>query len=114
MCWTKRHPSEHHYARIVWRKNRHHPLVSGSENFRDQFQLSPAKVISIEMNENEHKATVEVDNAQLSLAIGKGGQNVRLAINDWMENRHQGRRLASQRRKSSGRRDSNARANRCR
>ena len=41
--------------------------------------LSPAKVISIEMNENEHKATVEVDNAQLSLAIGKGGQNVRLA-----------------------------------
>jgi N utilization substance protein A len=41
--------------------------------------LSPAKVISIEMNEEEHKATVEVANDQLSLAIGKGGQNVRLA-----------------------------------
>ena len=49
--------------------------------------LSPAKVISIEMNENEHKATVEVDNAQLSLAIGKGGQNVPSPPNDWMENR---------------------------
>jgi len=41
--------------------------------------LSPAKVFSIEMDEKEHKATVEVANDQLSLAIGKGGQNVRLA-----------------------------------
>jgi len=41
--------------------------------------LSPAKVIDIEINEAEHKATVEVMGDQLSLAIGKGGQNVRLA-----------------------------------
>ncbi len=41
--------------------------------------LSPAKVISIEINEDEHKALVEVAEDQLSLAIGKGGQNVRLA-----------------------------------
>jgi N utilization substance protein A len=41
--------------------------------------LSPAKVISIEIDEKEHKAVVEVANDQLSLAIGKGGQNVRLA-----------------------------------
>ena len=41
--------------------------------------LSPAKVISIEIDEKEHKAIVEVANDQLSLAIGKGGQNVRLA-----------------------------------
>jgi len=41
--------------------------------------LSPAKVLSIEVDEKEHKATVEVGNDQLSLAIGKGGQNVRLA-----------------------------------
>ncbi len=41
--------------------------------------LSPAKVISIEIDEAEHKATVEVSDDQLSLAIGKGGQNVRLA-----------------------------------
>ncbi len=41
--------------------------------------ISPAKVISIETDEKEHKATVEVADDQLSLAIGKGGQNVRLA-----------------------------------
>ena len=41
--------------------------------------LSPAKIISIEMDEKEHKATIKVANDQLSLAIGKGGQNVRLA-----------------------------------
>ena len=41
--------------------------------------LSPAKVLDITLNEEEHKATIEVANDQLSLAIGKGGQNVRLA-----------------------------------
>ena len=41
--------------------------------------LSPAKVISITVDEREHKAVVEVSDDQLSLAIGKGGQNVRLA-----------------------------------
>ena len=41
--------------------------------------LSPAKVLSILVDEKEHKATVEVLENQLSLAIGKGGQNVRLA-----------------------------------
>jgi N utilization substance protein A len=41
--------------------------------------LSPAKVVFIDLDEKEHKATVEVGNDQLSLAIGKGGQNVRLA-----------------------------------
>lgn len=41
--------------------------------------ISPAKVVSIEVDEKEHKATIEVADDQLSLAIGKGGQNVRLA-----------------------------------
>lgn len=41
--------------------------------------LSPAKVIDIQIDEAEHKAYVEVADEQLSLAIGKGGQNVRLA-----------------------------------
>ena len=41
--------------------------------------LSPAKVLSIETNDMEKKATVEVSPDQQSLAIGKGGQNVRLA-----------------------------------
>lgn len=41
--------------------------------------LSPANVINIEVNEEDHKAVIEVAPDQLSLAIGKGGQNVRLA-----------------------------------
>jgi len=41
--------------------------------------LSPANVLNIEVNEKEHKALIEVAKDQLSLAIGKGGQNVRLA-----------------------------------
>ena len=41
--------------------------------------LSPAKVISAEINEEEKSARVVVPDSQLSLAIGKSGQNVRLA-----------------------------------
>ncbi|MES2088289.1 MAG: transcription termination factor NusA [Patescibacteria group bacterium] len=41
--------------------------------------LSPAKILSINLNEVEHKAEVQVAEDQQSLAIGKGGQNVRLA-----------------------------------
>jgi N utilization substance protein A len=41
--------------------------------------LSPAKVSSVEMDVEEKTATVLVENDQLSLAIGRGGQNVRLA-----------------------------------
>lgn len=41
--------------------------------------LSPAKVVSVDLNEAENKATVKVSEDQQSLAIGKGGQNVRLA-----------------------------------
>jgi N utilization substance protein A len=41
--------------------------------------LSPAKILSIDLNEDEHKAEVKVSEDQQSLAIGKGGQNVRLA-----------------------------------
>ena len=41
--------------------------------------LSPAKTLNIETDEAEKKAVVEVSSDQQSLAIGKGGQNVRLA-----------------------------------
>ena len=41
--------------------------------------LSPAKALDVAINEAEHTAVVEVADDQLSLAIGKGGQNVRLA-----------------------------------
>jgi len=41
--------------------------------------LSPAKVAEVEIKEAEHLAIVKVKEDQLSLAIGRAGQNVRLA-----------------------------------
>ncbi len=41
--------------------------------------LSPSEVVSCEVNEEEHSARVIVPSGQLSLAIGKEGQNARLA-----------------------------------
>jgi N utilization substance protein A len=41
--------------------------------------ISPAKVIKVELNEEKKEARVTVPEDQLSLAIGKQGQNVRLA-----------------------------------
>lgn len=47
--------------------------------------LSPAKVLSVEVDEKNKTAKVVVDDNQLSLAIGKEGQNVRLAakLTNW-------------------------------
>lgn len=47
--------------------------------------LSPAKVISVVVDEESKSAKVVVDDNQLSLAIGKEGQNVRLAakLTNW-------------------------------
>jgi len=41
--------------------------------------LAPAKILSVEVNHEEKKAVVKVAEDQLSLAIGREGQNVRLA-----------------------------------
>src|SRR3989338_4431257 len=41
--------------------------------------LSPAKILNVMLDENNKEAKVEVMEDQLSLAIGKAGQNVRLA-----------------------------------
>jgi N utilization substance protein A len=41
--------------------------------------LSPAQIVSVELDQGEEIATVIVPDRQLSLAIGKEGQNVRLA-----------------------------------
>ncbi len=41
--------------------------------------LSPARVNSVELLEDEHKANVYLDPDQVSLAIGKGGLNIKLA-----------------------------------
>lgn len=43
--------------------------------------LSPAQIIAIDLNEEENSCLVVVPDDQLSLAIGIGGQNVRLAAN---------------------------------
>lgn len=41
--------------------------------------LSPTKVNSVTINDKDKKAAVKVDEDQLSIAIGRSGQNVRLA-----------------------------------
>ena len=41
--------------------------------------LAPAEGLNVEIDEKKRKATVTVPDDQLSLAIGKGGQNARLA-----------------------------------
>ncbi len=50
--------------------------------------LSPAKVVDVQLNDEERAATVLVPSDQLSLAIGRGGQNVRLAarLTGWKVN----------------------------
>ena len=47
--------------------------------------LSPAKVLSVTVDEETKSAKVIVDDNQLSLAIGKEGQNARLAakLTNW-------------------------------
>ncbi len=42
--------------------------------------LSPSEVVCVDVNEAEHTALVIVPDNQLSLAIGKRGQNARLAV----------------------------------
>jgi len=41
--------------------------------------LAPAEIVSVDINEKDKRATVRVNEDQQSIAIGRGGQNVRLA-----------------------------------
>ncbi|MFK8038930.1 MAG: transcription termination factor NusA [Crocinitomicaceae bacterium] len=52
---------------------------TNNEKLYIQRALSPAKVTSIEINEDETRAEVFLKPDQVSLAIGKGGFNIRLA-----------------------------------
>ncbi|MEK7632995.1 MAG: transcription termination factor NusA [Patescibacteria group bacterium] len=65
-------------------------IVQWSENPRELIThaLSPAKVLEVNLDEAEHAAIVVVPSDQLSLAIGRGGQNVRLAakLTGWKVN----------------------------
>jgi N utilization substance protein A len=56
-------------------------VVEWSENAADfvKESLKPAQILSIELHENENRAVAQVADDQQSLAIGRGGQNVRLA-----------------------------------
>ena len=56
-------------------------IIAYSEDAKEYIAsaLSPTKVISVKLNEDDKKAVVKVPEDQLSLAIGKAGQNVRLA-----------------------------------
>jgi len=56
-------------------------IIEWNENIKSFIEeaLSPARITSVELDEAEHKATIKVADDQQSLAIGRGGQNVRLA-----------------------------------
>ena len=56
-------------------------IIEWSENPAEFIEdaLSPAKITSVTINETDREAVVVVSEDQQSLAIGKGGQNVRLA-----------------------------------
>lgn len=56
-------------------------VIEWSDNITEFIEdaLSPAKIMSVEIDEENHQANVVVSEDQQSLAIGKGGQNVRLA-----------------------------------
>ena len=56
-------------------------IVKWSDNTAEYIaaSLSPSKVLEVEVNEEDKTAHVKVPESQLSLAIGKSGQNVRLA-----------------------------------
>ncbi len=56
-------------------------IIQYSDNSEEYIKqaLSPAKVDNVELNEKDKEASVYVAEDQFSLAIGRGGQNVRLA-----------------------------------
>ncbi len=63
------------------------PYTSHPEMFVTR-ALAPAKVVNIEVFELENKMTVAVEDEKLSLAIGRNGQNARLAskLTGWKVN----------------------------
>jgi N utilization substance protein A len=56
-------------------------IIEWSEDQKEMIKesLSPATVTNVELDEAEHRAKVSVSEEEQSLAIGRGGQNVRLA-----------------------------------
>ncbi len=56
-------------------------IIEWSEDIQQYIEdsLAPAKVVDSRIDQEAHEATVDVSDDQFSLAIGRGGQNVRLA-----------------------------------
>lgn len=56
-------------------------IVAYDENIEQYIKnaLSPAEIAKVEIDETNKRARVSVDESQQSIAIGRGGQNVRLA-----------------------------------
>ncbi len=55
---------------ILWNENEAQYVVNA---------MSPAEIVSIVMDEDRHSMDIAVSDENLSMAIGRGGQNVRLA-----------------------------------
>ena len=62
-------------------KNENIDVINFTNNMQLYIQraLSPAKITSIKLNEEEKRAEVYLKPSEVSLAIGKGGLNIRLA-----------------------------------
>ncbi len=62
-------------------RNENIDVINYTQNMQLFIQraLSPAKITSIKLNEEEHKAEVYLKPEEVSLAIGKGGLNIKLA-----------------------------------
>jgi N utilization substance protein A len=64
---------------LAGREDRHHSLVAGSPATFIVNALQPAEVAKVVLDEDAERIEVVVPDEQLSLAIGRRGQNVRLA-----------------------------------
>ncbi len=62
-------------------RNENIDVINWTSNIQLLIQraLSPAKVTSVKIKEEENKAYVTMDSQQVSLAVGKGGNNIYLA-----------------------------------
>ncbi|MBR5906883.1 MAG: transcription termination/antitermination protein NusA [Bacteroidales bacterium] len=62
-------------------RNENIDVISWTSNTQLLIQraLSPAKITTIKINEEEGKVLITMDSSQVSLAVGKNGSNIRLA-----------------------------------
>ena len=70
MCIRDRHCHIHHLDIILHDENPAQYVINA---------MSPADVLSIVVDEESHSMDIAVDEEKLSQAIGRGGQNIRLA-----------------------------------